>query len=139
MTFGFCSLLTVMIQEQTQKRLRHNNDRKSQKRQKNWKSTRGVAPTKKELSMISLLEGIAPIQYIVTLANLMTWSKLTHLIFLVHFGANHEKEIPGTPVLLGPPATRTTPIHKLPIQNHKKSMGMVWETYGKGLPPLGVS
>ena len=46
MTFGFCSLLTVMIQEQTQKRLRHNNDRKSQKRQKNWKSTRGVAPTK---------------------------------------------------------------------------------------------
>ena len=55
MTFGFCSLLinhentklTVMIQKQTQKRLRHNNDRKSQKRQKNWKSTRGVAPTKR--------------------------------------------------------------------------------------------
>ena len=54
MTFGFCSLLTthentkltVMIQKQTQKRLRHNNDRKSQKRQKNWKSTRGVAPKK---------------------------------------------------------------------------------------------
>ena len=45
-----------MIQKQTQKRLRHNNDRKSQKRQKNWKSTRGVAPTKTVMILCSHCE-----------------------------------------------------------------------------------
>ena len=65
MTFGFCSLLithentklTVMIHKQTQKRLRHNNDRKSQKRQKNWKSTRGVAPTKNVIILVVTVTG----------------------------------------------------------------------------------
>ena len=68
MTFGFCSLLithantklTVMIQKQTQKRLRHNNDRKSQKRQKNWKSTRGVAPTKNGIVLVVTVTGRGP-------------------------------------------------------------------------------
>ena len=65
MTFGFCSLLTthentkltVMIQNKHKKRLRHNNDRKSQKRQKNWKSTRGVAPTKSGIILVVTVTG----------------------------------------------------------------------------------